>query len=61
MITNLEYLKTAVLMLDQGGLTPGEELRILEGVANVITLNKDRIEYEILARVDKVLADIKGE
>ena len=61
MITNLDYLKTAVLMLDQGNLTPGQELQILGGIENVVTLNKDRIEHEVSKRVNKIVEDLTGD
>lgn len=61
MITNLDYLKTAVLMLDQGNLTPGQELQILSGIENVVTLNKDRIEHEVSKRVNKIVEDLTGD
>jgi len=59
MITNLDYLRTAVEMLEQGGLTPGEELRILGGVEDIVSLNKERIESEISSRVDEIIKSIK--
>lgn len=59
MITDLEHLKSAVLMLDQGGLTPGEELRILASIEHIAILNKNRIEHEVIDRVNEVLNKIK--
>jgi len=54
MITNLEHLKNAVAMLAEGGWTPMEELRILQGIETIVTLNKDRIEYETANKFDRI-------
>jgi hypothetical protein len=55
MITNLEHLKNAVAMLEEGGWTPMEELRILEGIQTIVTLNMDRIEYETANKFDRIV------
>jgi len=61
MITNLDYLRTAVEMLEQGSLTPGQELQILGGVQNIVNLNIDRIQGEVDTRVNNILEDLTGD
>jgi hypothetical protein len=61
MITNLEHLKNAVAMLEEGGWPPGQELRILEGIETIVKLNMDRIQSEVDARVNQILSNLKGE
>jgi len=61
MITNLDYLRTAVEMLEQGSLTPGQELQILGGLQNIVNLNIDRIQGEVDTRVNNILEDLKGD
>lgn len=54
MITNIEYLKTAVEMLAEGQ-TPRVELDMLKTMRNICMMNIDRIESEFGPKFDAVM------
>lgn len=56
MITNLNYLKTAVELLEEGGQTEMTELKILRVMAHICETNAQRIEDDLADRVDEKLA-----
>jgi len=56
MITNLNYLKTAVELLEEGGQTEMTTLKILRVMAHICDANAQRIEDELEDRVDAKLA-----
>ena len=56
MITNINYLKTAVEVLEDGGQTPMTEAKILSTIAHICQQNIDRIQLELIDKVDQRLA-----
>lgn len=56
MITNLEYLKTALAVLESGESTEVNTIKILKIMASICTQNADRMEADIIDRVDAKLA-----
>lgn len=54
MITNLNYLKTALECLEQGQ-TPMTELKILKTIQQVCEMNIERIELNLVDKVDSRL------
>ena len=55
MITNLNYLKTAVELLEEGGQTEMTTLKILRVIAHICEANAQRIEDDLADRVDAKL------
>ena len=55
MITNLNYLKTAIETLE-AGQTPMTEAKILSTIAHICQQNIDRIQLELIDQVDQRLA-----
>ena len=54
MITNIAYLKTALECLEEGQ-TPMTELKILKTIQQICELNINRIETELVDKVDERL------
>ena len=54
MITNLNYLKTALECLEQGQ-TPVTELKILKTIQQVCEMNIERIETHMVDKMDSRL------
>lgn len=54
MITNLNYLKTALECLEQGQ-TPMTELKILKTIQQVCEMNIERIETHMVDKMDSRL------
>ena len=54
MITNINYLKTALECLEEGQ-TPMTELKILKTIQQICELNINRIETELVDKVDERL------
>lgn len=55
MITNIEYLKTAIEVLSAGDQTPMTERKILRIVAQICEMNIRRIETELIDSVEDQL------
>jgi hypothetical protein len=51
MITNINYLKTALECLEQGQ-TPMTELKILKVMRDICEMNINRIEQDLVDRVE---------
>ena len=54
MVTNLEYLKTAIEVLE-AGQTPMTEVKILKVVAQICEKNINRIETDLVDKVENRL------
>ena len=54
MITNINYLKTALECLEEGQ-TPMTELKILKTIQQICELNIGRIETDLVDKVDERL------
>ncbi len=54
MVTNLEYLKTAIEALE-AGQTPMTEVKILKVVAQICEKNINRIETDLVDKVENRL------
>ena len=54
MITNIAYLKTALETLEEGQ-TPMTEVKILKTIQQICEMNIERIETELVDRVDEKL------
>jgi hypothetical protein len=54
MITNIAYLKTAVECLEEGQ-TPMTELKILRTMQQICEMNIQRIEQDLVDRVEDLL------
>ena len=54
MITNLEYLKTAIGVLEEGQ-TPMTEAKILRIMRDICEMNLERIETNLVDKVDERL------
>jgi len=52
MITNLEYLKTALEVLESGQSTEVNTIKILKIMASICTQNANRMEADLADRVD---------
>lgn len=52
MITNLEYLKTAIEVLGAGDQTPMTEVKILRVMAQICEMNIRRIEDNLVDSVE---------
>ena len=52
MITNLEYLKTAIEVLSAGDQTPMTEVKILRVMAQICEMNIRRIEDNLVDSVE---------
>jgi hypothetical protein len=60
MITNLEYLKTALECLEQGQ-TPMTEAKILKVMRDICEMNIQRIEYDLVDKVEDRLYNTNTE
>jgi hypothetical protein len=56
MITNLDYLKTALDVLDSGHSTEVNTIKILKIMASICTQNAERMEADLVDAVDAKLA-----
>jgi hypothetical protein len=56
MITNLEYLKTALAVLEEGQSTEVNTIKILKIMASICTQNAERMEADLVDAVDAKLA-----
>jgi hypothetical protein len=56
MITNLEYLKTALAVLEEGQSTEVNTIKILRIMASICTQNAERMEADLVDAVDTKLA-----
>lgn len=56
MITNLEYLRTALEVLESGESTEANTIKILKIMASICTQNANRMEAALVDRVDAKLA-----
>ena len=56
MITNLEYLRTALEVLESGESTEINTIKILRIMASICTQNAERMQREFESRVDAKLA-----
>ena len=52
MITNLEYLKTALEVLESGESTEVNTIKILKIMASICTQNADRLEANLVDRIE---------
>jgi len=52
MITNLEYLKTALEVLESGESTEANTIKILKIMASICTQNADRLEARLVDRIE---------
>jgi hypothetical protein len=52
MITNLEYLKTALAVLEEGESTEVNTIKILKIMASICTQNAQRLEADLVDRVE---------
>jgi hypothetical protein len=52
MITNLEYLKTALAVLEEGQSTEVNTIKILKIMASICTQNANRLEAELVDRIE---------
>jgi hypothetical protein len=52
MITNLEYLKTALEVLESGQSTEVNTIKILRIMASICTQNADRLEARLVDRIE---------
>jgi len=52
MITNLEYLKTAIEVLDSGTSTEVNTIKILKIMASICTQNANRLEADLVDRIE---------
>jgi len=52
MITNLEYLKTAIEVLDSGTSTEVNTIKILKIMASICTQNANRMEADLVDRIE---------
>jgi|688.fasta_scaffold1598333_1 hypothetical protein len=55
MITNIEYLKTALEVLSAGDQTPMTERKILRIMSQICEMNIRRIETELVDKVEERL------
>ena len=60
MITNINYLKTALECLEEGQ-TPVTELKILKTIQQICEQNITRIELDLVDRMDSRLYTVKTE
>jgi hypothetical protein len=56
MITNLNYLRTALEVLESGESTEMNTIKILRVMASICTQNAERMQQEFEQRVDDNLA-----
>jgi hypothetical protein len=56
MITNLNYLRTALEVLESGESTEMNTIKILKIMASICTQNAERMQQEFEQRVDDNLA-----
>jgi len=56
MITNLNYLRTALEVLESGETTEITNIKILRVMASICTQNAERMQQEFEQRVDDNLA-----
>jgi hypothetical protein len=56
MITNLEYLRTALEVLESGESTEVNTIKILKIMASICTQNAERLEADLVDRMDSKLA-----
>jgi len=56
MITNLEYLKTALAVLEEGQSTEVNTIKILKIMASICTQNAERMEADLVDAVDTKLS-----
>jgi len=61
MITNLEYLKTALEVLESGESTEANTIKILKIMASICTQNADRLEARLVDRMEDRLYNIDTE
>lgn len=52
MITNLEYLKTAIEVLESGQSTEVNTIKILKIMASICTQNANRLEANLVDRIE---------
>ena len=52
MITNLEYLRTALEVLESGESTEVNTIKILKIMASICTQNADRLEADLVDRIE---------
>ena len=52
MITNLEYLRTALEVLESGESTEVNTIKILKIMASICTQNADRLEARLVDRIE---------
>jgi hypothetical protein len=52
MITNLEYLRTALEVLESGQSTEVNTIKILRIMASICTQNADRLEANLVDRIE---------
>ena len=52
MITNLEYLKTALEVLESGTSTEVNTIKILKIMASICTQNANRMEADLVDRIE---------
>jgi len=52
MITNLEYLKTALEVLESGQSTEVNTIKILKIMASICTQNANRLEANLVDRIE---------
>jgi hypothetical protein len=56
MITNLDYLRTALEVLESGDSTEINQIKILRIMASICMQNAERMQKEFETRVDEKLA-----
>jgi len=61
MITNLEYLRTALEVLESGESTEVNTIKILRIMASICTQNADRLEARLVDRMEDRLYNIDTE
>ena len=61
MITNLEYLRTALEVLESGESTEVNTIKILRIMASICTQNADRLEAGLVDRMEDRLYNIDTE
>lgn len=61
MITNLEYLKTALAVLEEGRSTEVNTIKILKIMASICTQNAQRLEADLVDRIEDRLYNTNTE
>jgi len=61
MITNLEYLRTALEVLESGESTEVNTIKILKIMASICAQNADRLELLLVDKVDARLYNTKTD